>query len=218
MNKIYSDIKSYFEYDKEFKENLKKKISFSFEYYYKSGYLISKFWIDKWKNFCNYEEIKKKYLKYTLLDDKTSILNKIIYHQEKHNLKNDQLKPSEILNYNTKEEFEEFLKKDSLVLIDNNLKSLFKCEGQNYITKYCAMENKIYILNNDLKSEIVNYNTYDNIIFSNENYNLLHINQIIKIIFFQERINNIINSPHKNDNNNNFNNKIYLINKNFINN
>ena len=124
MNKIYNDIKSYFDYENEFKANLKKKKAFSLEYHSKSGYLISKIWIDNWKNFCNYEEIKKK-LKEFVLDGKKLILNKIIYYQEEYKLKYDQLEPLKILAFNTKEEFEEFLKKDSLVLINNNLKFLF---------------------------------------------------------------------------------------------
>ena len=124
MNKIYNDIKSYFDYENEFKSNLTKRKSFSLGYYSKIGYIISKMWIDNWKKFYNYEEIKKDFLKENI--KKELILNKIIYHQEKYTkLKNNQLKPLEIFNFHTKEEFEEFLKNDSLVLIDYNLKSLF---------------------------------------------------------------------------------------------
>ena len=120
----------------------------------------------------------------------------------------------EIFYFNTKEEFESFLKNDSLVLIDNNFKLSFKYEGQNYITKYCAMENKIYIMNNE--KEIINYNAYNNIIFSNENYNLLFLNQMLKIYYFQEEINQLINSPFNNENNHIIKN-FYLINKYYIN-
>lgn len=90
---------------------------------------------------------------------------------------------------------------------------MFKCEGRNYITKYSAIENKIYIINRENNKDIISFNAYNNIIFSNENYNLSHLNHMLKIYYFKEHLKNYkIKSV-----NNQINNKIYLLNKNIVN-
>ncbi len=194
MEKILNDIKRYYEFETEFIKNLKRKKSLSLDYYSKNnGYLISKIWLDNWKKYSNYEKMKKKLIK--KINDHDSV-NDIIYHQEKYKLKYNELKPLEIYNYNTKGEFDDFLEKDSLVLIDSNIKDLFKTNNNsNYITKYIPIENKIYI--NIHKKEYLIYDSFNNIIVSKYYFNLMHLKQLIKIFYFQEKIRNLINSPHK---------------------
>ena len=61
INNICNDIKTYNDFEKKFNENLIKKKNYSSysSYYYSTGYLISKSWLDKWKKYCNYEKIKE---------------------------------------------------------------------------------------------------------------------------------------------------------------
>ena len=208
---IHDVIKTYNEFENEFIKKLIGKKAFSLDHYSNTGYLISKSWLDKWKKYYNYENIKNKYLIDKNKDNYKQIINEIIYHQEKNKLNNERLEPIEILNINTAEGINPFLAKDSLVIIDNNIKLLFKSFNQNYSIKYCGKGNKIYILND----ENLSFNAYNNIIFSKENYNLSHLNIMLKIHFFQSEMNQLINSSYKNENNNTTN-KIYLINKNIL--
>ena len=120
------------------------------------------------------------------------LINEIKYYQEKYKLKYNELKPLEIYNFCTKKEFDEFLENDSLVLIDLNIKDLFKTNNNsNYITKYISIGNKIYI--NIYEDKYLIYKSFNNILFSRDNYNLMHLKQLIKIFYLQEKINNLIN-------------------------
>ena len=216
INKINKDINEYYKFEKEFRESLNnKKTSFSLDYHKKEGYLINKEWIDTWKRYTNYDEIKNKYLKKNIKIEEKDLLNDIIYYQEKIKFKYNDLKPFETYNPNTKEEFESYLEKESLIIINYDFRNLFDFRINEYKIKYAPINNKIYFLSEDSK-EIIKYNAYKNIILSNENYNLLHFDNVIKIFYFKEEINNIINSSHKIQNNYN-NNKIYLVNKEVLN-
>ena len=216
INKINKDINEYYKFEKEFRESLNnKKTSFSLDYHKKEGYLINKEWIDIWKRYTNYDEIKNKYLKKNIKIEEKDLLNDIIFYQEQFKLKYNDLKPFETYNFNTKEEFESYLEKESLIIINYDFRNSFDFRINEYKIKYAPINNKIYFLSEDSK-EIIKYNAYKNIILSNENYNLLHFDNVIKIFYFKEEINNIINSSHKIQNNYN-NNKIYLVNKEVLN-
>ena len=208
---IYNDIKTYNEFENEFIEKLIRKKSFDLDYYSNSDYLISKNWFDKWKKYYNYDKIKNQYLIDKNKDNYKQIIDEIIYQHQMNKLNNENLESIEILNINSAEEINSFLENDSIVIINNNIKSVFKAIGQNYTIKYSGIENKIYILN----KENLSFNAYNNIILSKENYNLSHINIMLQIHFFQKEINQLINSSYKIENNYN-NNKIYLINKNIL--
>ena len=58
FKKIYKDINMYYKFEKDFIEKLKDNYYSS----YNSAYLVCKTWIDKWKIYSNYEEIKNNYL------------------------------------------------------------------------------------------------------------------------------------------------------------
>ena len=205
-------VKTYNDFEKKFIENLIKKKHYS-SYssdYYSTGYLISKNWLDKWKKYYNYEKIKNKYLLENNINQK-ELLNEIIFDQEENKINQEKLEPLEILNLNSQKEINSYLKGDSLVIIDNNIKSLFKSLEQKYSIKYSAIENKIYILND----EKLAFDAYNNIIFSKENYNLTHLNIMVEIHYFQQEMNQLIKEPYKIEENY-MNNKIYLLNKNIL--
>ena len=206
IGEILKNIKTYFEFETEFKEKLKTKKRMSIEYYFKEGYLISKKSLDDWKNYTNYDSIKKGLKKKKAEQD---LLNELIYYKETNNI---ELKPLEVYYFNTKEEYE-CLENESLAIIDINLKDLFKIDDKNnYITKYYLTENKIYFNINE--KEYLDYNAYSNNIFSNANFNLIHLKQLIKLFYFQEQLNILINSPQNIiDNVKNDLYTIYIVNK-----
>ena len=209
INNICNDIKTYNDFEKKFSENLIKKKYYSSDYY-STGYLISKRWLDKWKKYRNYEKIKNKNLLENNINHK-ELLNEIIFDQEESKINQEKLEPPKILNLNSQKEINSYLKGDSLVIIDNNIKLLFKSFEQNYSIKYSAKENKIYILND----EKLAFDAYNNIIFSKENYNLTHLNIMVEINYFQGEMNQLIKEPYKIEENY-MNNKIYLLNKNIL--
>ena len=198
--------------------------------------LINKIWFDKWLNYSNYEEIKNNYLekKENNENNEKEIIDELIYHLEKNNIKYSLLNPIEIINFKTKSEIEAFLKKDSLIIIDSTFFSTKKKNSANY-TRYYAYENKIEIPLEDgtflAKSNdnmiqlnlIINYNNNKNDSYinpnapasSNENLNMTHIKQLIRIFYFNQKLNEQIQSDQKTGTKNK--NDIYLINKNIIN-
>ena len=180
MKDICDAIKTYNDFGKKFNKNLIQKKYNSSDYYYSTGYLISKSWLDKWKKYYNYEKIKNKYLLENNINHK-ELLNEIIFVQEEKKINQEKLEPPEILNLNSQKKINSYLKGDSLVLIDNNIKLLFKSLEQNYSIKYYAIENKIYIL----IDERLEFNAYNNIIFSKENFNLTHLSIMVEIHYFK---------------------------------
>ena len=182
IKKIYNDIKQYYNnIELKFIEEFKEEKKSSIENYKREGFLISKSWIDKWKKCTNYDEIKKKYnLKNN--NEEKSACDDIIYHLEKNNLKYKDLENLEIFNYKTKEEFDSALENNNLVIINDEFRQSFKANNNNaYKVTFSIFNGKIYIINGS-KNEKINYNIYENIIFSKENYNLLYLKHMIKYI------------------------------------
>ena len=183
---IIKDINTYYSIEKEFEDNLNKKDINSIN---KSGYLISNIWINQWKKITNYENIKN-----LIKENNTKIADEIVYYLEKNKYKYDDLPPLEIFNFQTKNEIDDFLLNDSLVIINSDFKQSFKIKSKDNITTYILNKNQISI--NLDKNMIFNLNK--NIIISKEN--LFFLKKMLKIIKFK---------PSKDNNNEN----IYLINK-----
>ena len=182
---IIKDINTYYSIEKEFEDNLNKKDINSIN---KSGYLISNIWINQWKKITNYENIKN-----LIKENNTKIADEIVYYLENNKYKYSDLPPLEIFNFQTKNEIDDFLLNDSLVIINSDFKQSFKIKSKDNITTYVLNKNQISV--NLDKNMIFNLNK--NIIKSKEN--LLFIKQMFKIIKLK---------PNKDINNN-----IYLINK-----
>ena len=215
IKNIYSDIIQYNKIETEFIEEKKKKKKQSFEYYKKERYLISKSWIDKWKKYTNYNEIKKKFN--SNKNSEKQICNNLIYHLEKNNLQYKDIENLEILDFKTKDDFDSALEKDILILIDDGFIKSFKTKNNNLKKiKFSLFDNQIYIIN-DNKNEEIKYNIYKNMILSKEKYNLLYLENMIKFFYFQKEINEQIKSPQA-ISNYTFNiNNIYIINKKIMN-
>ena len=214
IKKIYEDIKEYKKLESEFIYDIKKENNSNGENNKKHGFLISKSWIDKWKELSNYDEIDKNYN----LNDEKRIFNNLIYHLEKNNLKYNELEKPEILNYNKKEEFDSVLLKNILILINDKFRRSFQTNNNlAYEISFNTNNNKIYIIN-DNKNEKLNYMIFKNMILSKESYNLLYLKYMIKFIYFQKEIKEQIISSHKTTSNTSDNiNNIYIINKKVMN-
>ena len=187
---IIKDINSYYNNEKTFSNNLKKK---EINMAPKSDYLISLSWVNNWKRITNYERIK------FLIESNNSkdkiLSDEVISHLEKNNFKYNELPPLEIFHFETKKELDDFLIKDSLVIIDSNFIQSFKIKDNKNITIYNLNKNQIQINSN----KEMTYNIYKNIISTKKNLNLICLKKIFQIIKFTP------SNPN-----------IYLINKNIL--
>ena len=158
-----------------------------------SGYFIDKKIIDKWKNFTNYEKIKENFfLKYLqnnnisvlTKEQKDEILNYMINNNNKFEINNNiKIKTLDHLSI---EEFQNFTKTNSFVLINQNLFEIMnnKNEIKENPIVYKILKNKIKFTLKDIQFEFYINN---NIIFSDlESYFLF----LIKLFFFQEGFKN----------------------------
>ena len=183
------------------------------------GYLASKIWIDNWKKLSNYEKIK---------NSQKNMMNYLIFYFEKNKANYNELmkimKEMNVLKFVKSKDFEKYLEKDSLVLIDYNcIYYLNNYYSQKYMI-YCAFNNEIHFFledneklsfiseNNILASNnIIKEKIYMKKIINEKNNYQNHLIQLIKIFYFHKNFNEIINSflPK-------INNDIFLINKNVM--
>jgi len=175
------------------------------------GYLVTKKWLDEWKIYSNYEEIKDKYSKNgnELSNEiKQNIINDINdYFEENKNLT---LSPIKIIHKN---EIKSLLQKNSLVLVDYSFISEFNKYVGNSISY-------------NIKRNTIKFDYDDNLIFKITNNIILPLNekgyiedlkQLIKIFIFQEELKDTIKCSNGNKFNNDSNiNEIILINSKII--
>ena len=193
----------YYNFENKILNDLKKKKDSNSSTY---DYLVSKDWLDKWKHFSNYENIRTKYLQNNL-NNKEDILNDLIYYLEKNKINYNEIPISiNIMKFCKKEEIEYYLKKDSLVLINDEFLLFFNCDFSEKLIKYNAFNNKIHIyLDNN---EILSFKSNNNIISLDGIINYSNIKQLINLFYFQKKFyNHEIEAK----------NKVYLINKKVIN-
>ncbi len=205
---ILNDIKKYYNFEEKFIKDLLKEEKDS----QKMDYLVCKNWLEKWKRYSYYEEIKKNFLKNNKSLNDEMIINELIYLKEtnKNDDDNSELKNVEVLYFSKKNEMESFINKNPVALVPS-IFSISNNKNKNY-TKYCLYGNKIRF-DNGLK-----YKSTDNIIISkSDNNNNTSFDQLLKIYFFRKKLYEQIDSKHKTLEENE-NNNIYLINKNIINN
>ena len=212
ITKIVDSVIKYYNFENKIMNDLKNKRDYNSNSY---EYLISKNWINKWKIFSNYEDIKAIYLENNL-NNKKDIMNDLIFYLEKNKINYNELSNSVysvcFRIYNTKKENIEFyLKNDSLVLITYEFLSCFSLDISDFFgnsVAYNAFNNKInFYLDN---REILSFKSNNNIISLNGIINYSHLKQLINIFYFQKKLKSYINGTE-------VRNKIYLINKKVIN-
>ena len=177
IKKIYDSVVIYYNFEKEILNDLKNKQYSNTTTY---EYLISKNWIDKWKLFSNYENIKKIYLDNNI-NLEYDIMNYLIYYFENNKINyNELLESINIRTFIKKEELESYLKNDSLVLIDSNFLFCFEYDYSGKSMKYNVFNNKINIY--FMHDEILSFKSNNNIISINGLINYSHLKQIFLII------------------------------------
>ena len=106
IRKILNSIIDYYDFENKILNDLKNKQAYNVTTY---EYLVSKKWIDKWKIFSNYENIKVNYLQNNL-NDKENIMNNLIYYFEKNKINYNELPETiNLIKFIKKEELESYL-------------------------------------------------------------------------------------------------------------
>ena len=216
---IYNDILNYYKFEKQFLNNIKNPKNNNEPKL--KGFLVTQEWLDKWKLYSNYEDIKNNYLNKDKIN-KNEIIYKIIKNvqeSEKLNkLKYKNLIPIKIREIKKEENLRAFLEKDSLVLINSNS---FTNNWIRYQIIYGIYDNKIYLY----LDKVLFIESNNNIISKNSNIKLLndysdfiHLKQLIKIFYFQKELNEKINTPYNPSLKAQFSKNNYIINKKIINN
>jgi len=173
VDKLMNITKSIIEFHKfesEIESNLKDKKEDLKKF---SGYFISKNWVDNWKSYINYNRLN--------FDEKENdLIYKIMNQVNKYLKKNHGKKMLELkfLNFKSVDEFEKYLQKDSLVLINEVFYFLVnkkKIEEKHEI-HFTASDRIIKVYLKDGKVKIA---SYGNLILSN---NIKEIDYFIKSI------------------------------------
>ena len=203
ITKICESAIQYYTFENEILDDLKNKQLYNT---IASEYIVSREWIDKWKKYSNYENIKTKYLQKEI-NKKEDILGDLINYFEIDKINYNELSISiKNLKFSKKEELVSYLKEDSLVLVNNKFLYCFNNnDSENYI-KYNAFNHKIYFYLDD--NVILGFKSNNNIISLDGIINYSHLKQLIKIFFFQKQIKSFKEKEAKN--------KIYLLNKKVI--
>ena len=108
---------------------------------------------------------------------------------------------------------EKYLQNDSLAIVSINFSSLFNNAYPNYFMRY-KIQNNIISINFD--NDILSFISNDNIISKLKSNDFKHLNQLLRIYFFQKELKKQINIPH-NISKNFEENIIYYIDKKTIN-
>ena len=162
IEKIYENIIKYNNYEKKFSYDLKNSDRKSC-----NGYFVDKIWLDEWNNYTNYNFIKNNFLQRNI--DKKTIIDSIILHMEKNKPK---LNPMKLIDFTKKEELIDYLKKNSLVLLDKTFISSFSkipLDKKRY---------NFYLYNNNIEFESNNeiflrVSSINNIIPLNKKFKLI---------------------------------------------
>ena len=207
IKSIFTQIKNYYDYEKNFENNLKSENIGEYE----EGYLVDANWFNKWKEYNDYSNIKSNYL--LNQQSQKQIIDWIIYIQQLNKEKKIILEMPKIYKFKNKNQLESFLRNNKLVVIDTSIISFWPNLLQ-YKIYYYLYKNKINFyfekkdsLLLDIKNNIIHMKNEDNV----ENINLL---QLIKIFYFRTNLSSEIFSEHENKS---INNSIILIKKEIIN-
>ena len=154
------------------------------------GLLINQKWIKQWKKYTNYNEIKK-YLNHNN-EQCEEIAEKIFYYQ-KNNNEIKELDQIEIIYFESKDEYDNYMRQNNLAIINNKFYNCFAQGMNNYINvskiKYSFENNITTIYFDDMQMDFI---STKNILLGKLISNLIILKQIKE---FQEGLNlNKLNS------------------------
>jgi len=125
------------------------------------GYLVSKEWIDNWKNYSNYDRIQ-----FDEKDsiDKSKLINQIISYIKNKNGQIEKPPRLEALRFNSTYEFEEYNKNNALIIVNSEFYHLESEEeiNEKYQIKFTSANKIIKIYINE---GIITIDSYENMIF-----------------------------------------------------
>jgi hypothetical protein len=172
ITKICESAIQYYIFENEILDDLKNKQLYNT---IASEYIVSRGWIDKWKKYSNYENIKTKYLQKEI-NKKEDILGDLINYFEIDKINYNEL-PMSIKNwkFSKKEELESYLKEDSLVLVNNKFLYCFNNNDSENFIKYNAFNHKIYFYLDD--NVMLGFKSNNNIISLDGIINYSHLKQ-----------------------------------------
>ena len=194
-------IKEYYTFDtlliKELKETKEKS-----EKNIKGGYLINKKWLDKWKTYTQYENIKKEFLSEDLKPEndekiKETIIKRNIYNQDFN------MGDIDVFNFNSSSEIKAYLQKESIILVGEKFYKLFIEKSKDKI-KFSSNKRMITIyFNKNINKDKDKYDieAYNNILSLDINNCNKMIDNLIKIYIFQEQLKLKIEKEKYRDNN-----------------
>ena len=216
IGKIYKSLVEYSKIEDDAKVKLKTN-KLESEY----GFLIEENWIQKWMKLTNYQKLKQEFQDFK---DSKKIKDIIINNEEKNRKIKNNLNKLETKGFQTKSEIEQYLQKNSLIIVKY---SFLQCFNRDYnvndLLLYKIYNNKIEIVFSKGNNLIVQ--SESNIIKLKEsaidlqrdesNSVKIHLKTLIKIYSFQKLIESRLNSEFNQKNNQK--NKIFFINKNWMN-
>jgi len=204
IKNMYNKILEYYQFQQYFLNSLKMHEKTS----YKKGYLVDFHWFNNWEKFNDYSEIKTNYLQNN--STKEQIIDRIIYVQQINKIKQINLDEPKVNQFSNKNELENFLKKNKLVVINESILSTWPKLADKKIYYY-LYDNKIEFYF-DINKEPLILKTNDNIISMKNHIELPNLLQLTKIFYFRKFLNGEILNKHKMTNNN----SIILIKKDII--
>ena len=187
---LSNKIMVYYDYENQIKKKLEINGSSNNiqENEYEIGYLINKNWIDQWKEYTNYNNIKRNLFDKENIDmNKNNTLNyKIIKEMLKnHKIDIKKQKTIELLKFQTINDFELYFKNNSLAIINGCFYYLINNNNidEEYKINFIPLDKTIKIFINKTSLEFYANN---NVILSDKENNL---KILIKIFYFQEQMN-----------------------------
>ena len=211
IDNIYRQINTYYNFEKELISDLNQNKKVQSEK--NIGYLVDFKWIEKWKEKTNYEELKKNL---QIEDNEKNIKNRIIFFEEKNKA---ELQSIIVKYFRTDNELNNFLKNNSLAIVDIDFAFIFGDTAKGKGIYYYISKNKLILEINLTKltfpanNNIITLNNFQRN-FVNSNLFQLHLKILINIFYYQEEIKLQISldyNKYKNEKS-----EIYFVNKNIM--
>ena len=121
------------------------------------GFLIDEKWVNEWKKNTNYNQIIEGYsndirAKYEEIAEK-------IYFYQKNSNENIELNPMELIFFNSKSEYQNYIKHNNIVVVNYDFVKLFIQKDiddiNNYGIKYSLTDKKITIYFNEMQMDFI---------------------------------------------------------------
>ena len=167
----------------------------------KEGYLVDENWLDNWKKYIDYNNIKNLFLnKEDITKDIDKIKSNIYSYLDYNKIKFDEC---ETIKYNDLNHLNQILQNKSLVLINIEFLEILKEYNKCIIGPKIAFINeyrkiKFLIMDNNRKIvESFEISAYNNIISLKVNYCFNTVNDLVKLYISQEKLKKTIKSKNE---------------------